>query len=66
MTLDEVIQEVAKRNGDLDKDIYHYLMMYRYLLRKQGESEERKRREIAVARRNCIRAVSLEEKARGE
>ena len=48
MTLDEVIQEVAKRNGDLDKYIYHYLMMYRYLLRKQGEEEERKRRGITV------------------
>lgn len=60
MTLDEVICEVAKRNGDLDKYIYHYLMMYRYLLRKMGEAEERKRREIAVTRRNCIRGVSLE------
>lgn len=48
MTLDEVLREVAKRKGDLDKDIYHYLMMYRYLLRKQGEAEERKRRGITV------------------
>lgn len=61
MTLDEVICEVAKRNGDLDKYIYHYLMMYRYLLRKLGEAEERKRREIAVTRMNCIRVVSPEE-----
>lgn len=39
-TLDEVIREVSKRNGDLDKEIWHYLMMYRYLLRKQAEQSQ--------------------------
>lgn len=43
-TLDNVIREVSKRNGDLDKEIYHYLMMYRFLLRKQAEEEEKDRR----------------------
>lgn len=42
-TLDDVIREVSKRNGDLDKEIYHYLMMYRFLLRKQAEEEEKDR-----------------------
>lgn len=44
-TLDEVINIVSKREGDLDKDIYYYLMMYRYLLRKQAEAEEAARQQ---------------------
>lgn len=45
-TLDEVINIVSKREGDLNKDISHYLMMYRYLLRDQAEAEENKKSEI--------------------
>ena len=40
LPLDEVIRITAKKEDDLSKDIYHYLMMYRYLLRKQAEAEE--------------------------
>lgn len=44
-TLDEVINIVSKREGALNKDISHYLMMYRYLLRKQAEAEEAARQQ---------------------
>ena len=47
MTLDEVIRIVSKRKGDLNKDISHYLMMYRYLLRDQAEADERKKEQGA-------------------
>ena len=40
-TLDDVIHWVSKAaalpDADLDKDILHYLMMYRWLLRQQAE-----------------------------
>ena len=42
-TLDEVIGIVSKREGSLNKDICHYLMMYRYLLRDQARAEEEAR-----------------------
>ncbi len=45
MTLDEVIRIVSKREGSLNKDICHYLMMYRYLLRDQAEAEEAARQQ---------------------
>ena len=44
-TLEEVISIVSKREGALNKDISHYLMMYRYLLRKQAEAEEAARQQ---------------------
>ena len=44
LPLDEVIRITAKKEDDLSKDIYHYLMMYRYLLRKQAEAEESMRK----------------------
>ena len=40
-TLDDVIHWVSKAaalpDADLDKDILHYLMMYRWLLRQQAD-----------------------------
>ena len=51
-TLDEVIRCVEKAaslpDADLDKDILHYLMMYRYLLRQQAELEEKKRPFVVI------------------
>ena len=49
-TLDDVIREVERRGGDLDKEIYHYLMMYRYLLRKQAERSSSSRPAVVVKR----------------
>lgn len=41
-TLDDVIHWVSKAaslpDADLDKDILHYLMMYRWLLRQQADT----------------------------
>ena len=44
-TLDEVIKIVSKREGALNKDISHYLMMYRYPLRDQAAAEEAARQQ---------------------
>ena len=52
-TLDQVIHWVGKAaaqpDADLDKDILHYLMMYRYLLRSQAQMCEECERARAEA-----------------
>ena len=58
-TLDDVIRAVSKlaalSEADLDKDICHYLMMYRYLLRKQAEEEEKDRNKKKAFCYQCYR-----------